>query len=231
MTTISRLAGLQIKSKYVRSYVSCEKYIRRAKEAGLSLCDYSENRGGRKGFRDIVFQEISKYVSPDYIKNVCEIGPGTGRYLEKVLEINPYILNYYYYETAKDWREWLGENYNCIAREADGISLRQEKSGTIDFCHSHQVFIYLSMYCVLCYIREMIRVSSTNGIILFDYYNENSFNETKSGKLIRKKMNWPVIIPDALILSLLSDHNCEVIKNFGVKCYLGVSQYVLAQKK
>ena len=123
------------------SYISAKETILNARKEGLSVCDYVEKMWNQEGETQKVIDNMEKLGAFKNINpTVCEIGAGTGRYLEKVIDkCNP--ARYESYETALDWAEWLEKEYNIISQKSDGYFLENTEDKSIDIIHSHGVFV------------------------------------------------------------------------------------------
>jgi hypothetical protein len=228
----NKIKNLKIfKSKLRKgNYISCKETVDAAIAENLSVCDYLEKKWNQVGETQKVIYELIDSVDIKNITSSCEIGPGTGRYIEKIFSAAPLIKHYSIYETAPDWAFWLSQKYNCIKRDANGIDLNQEGDSSIDLCHAHGVFVYLSIFNSLRYIKEMIRVCRIGGIIFFDYYNSETLNKINGNTILEQNISYPVIIPDSVIESFIKDNNCEIIKTFKNKHGVSFSIYIVAKK-
>ena len=158
-----------------------------AEKAGLSLGDYIDNSFNVPGATQLTIDKMTEMgVFDQKIETVCEIGPGSGRYLEKTKSLC-HPESYEIYETAVEWRDWLAKKYQVTAHKADGVSLAQTPSGSIDLVHSHKVFTGLRFVTILGYFREMIRVTRDGGRIVFDVMTEDCFDDCFDDKAVE---NW-----------------------------------------
>ncbi len=143
-----------IKAKHLinsnnQGYISANETVKSAQKEGLSVCDYVENIWNQKGATQKVIDNIEKFgVFQNKSPSICEIGTGTGRYMEKVIaKCDP---SYYEsYETASDWADWLQEEYSIISQPTDGFSLSSTLDNSIDIVHAHGVFVYLKFLDIL----------------------------------------------------------------------------------
>ncbi|MCK4904587.1 MAG: hypothetical protein KAS35_07820, partial [Candidatus Marinimicrobia bacterium] len=124
-------------------YISAKETVKSAQNEGLSVCDYVEKLWNQEGETQKVLDNMVKFeVFQNANPTVCEIGAGTGRYIEKVIEkCNP--KRYESYEIAADWSKWLEKEYDIISLESDGFSLKSTDDNSIDLIHAHGVFVYL----------------------------------------------------------------------------------------
>ena len=144
--------------KYSLGYISAKETVSAAKREALSVCEYVEKLWDKQGDTQKVIDEMASYaVFQTENPNVLEIGTGTGRYLEKVLDrCKP--AKYESYETADDWSEWLQFAYPIVSKEADGVSLKDTPTRSIDLLHAHGVFVYLPFLASYRYFKEIFRV-------------------------------------------------------------------------
>jgi hypothetical protein len=152
------------------NYISAKDTVRSAKADGLSVCDYVEKMWGQVGETQKVIDKMKDFGAFDFDSpSICEIGAGTGRYMEKVFEYcKP--SSYESYETASDWADWLQKEYQIISQHTDGYSLKDTADKSMDLIHTHGVFVYLKFLDNVRYFNEMIRTIKSNGLIIFDCY-------------------------------------------------------------
>jgi hypothetical protein len=150
-----------------QEYIPFDETLAGARESGLSVGDYIDQKFNVPGStQDTINHLASLGVFDRKISTVCEIGPGSGRYVEKVKEIcNPEY--YEVYETAERWRDWLVKQYLVVAQPCDGKTLGETQSKSIDLVHTHKVLNGLGILTICGYLNEMIRVVKDDGVISF----------------------------------------------------------------
>ena len=211
-------------------YISAKETVKSAKNEGLSVCDYVEKMWGQEGETQKVIDNMEKFeVFQNANQTVCEIGAGTGRYMEIVIEkCNP--KKYESYESAADWSEWLAKKYPIISRETDGSSLKYTKDNSMDLIHSHGVFVYLPFFDSLRYFKEIDRVSSKNAIIVFDCITEECLDDKSLNKWLKSDHNFPRILPEKYILDFFQSNNYKLIGNFFTPYGQGKSKYFIFKR-
>jgi SAM-dependent methyltransferase len=108
--------------------------------------------------------------------DACEIGPGSGRYAVKIIEmLHP--RTYEIYESARDWIPTLRALPNAVIRDCDGRTLAQTKDASVDLVHAQKVFVYIEFYASMGYLEEMVRVVRPGGIVAFDILTEDCLDE------------------------------------------------------
>lgn len=168
----------------ISAFLSADETIAEATREGLSVCDYIDLHHARPGATaDTVAAMLKIGGLSEPVARVCEIGPGTGRYAEKVIAaLHPEV--YEIYETAFDWLRHLRKLPNVAIRPADGHSLASTESGSCDLVHAQKVFVYIPFITTAGYLREMARVVRPGGIVAFDVITENCLtDETVDGWL------------------------------------------------
>lgn len=203
-------------------FIDTKITINNAKKAGLSVNDYIEltvDNPLKKGRRDRVILKLQQAGILTSINRVCEIGPGTGRYLEKIIELGK--PNFYeIYETHSGWENYLKSVYqglngcSVIINSADGVSLRNTQNASCDLVHAHAVFVYIPLINVLKYLKECIRVCKKNGFVVFDYFPAEDFDTNIANKWLNSPHAWPVLIPKKLINDMFMTNNFIKINEF-----------------
>ncbi|WP_433453572.1 methyltransferase domain-containing protein [Streptomyces sp. CA-142005] len=157
----------------VNDFIPFEPTMRAARAAGLSVGDYiDEVMNGTPGATQSTVDELRTLgvfaAEPD---TVLEIGPGSGRYLEKTLkECSP--GRYEIYETAAPWASYLVETFGVVARPVTGFSLDATPDNSVDLVQAHKVFNTLTFLGSCRYFFEMARVTRPGGWIVFDVMTE-----------------------------------------------------------
>ncbi|MFJ3880208.1 methyltransferase domain-containing protein [Streptomyces sp. NPDC090077] len=157
----------------VDDFIPFEATIRAARASGLSVGDHIDAvMNGTPGATQFTIDELrSLGVYAAGPRTVLEIGPGSGRYLEKTLkECSP--ERYEIYETAAPWAGYLVETFGAVARPAEGSSLAPTPDASIDLVQAHKVFNTVTFLCASRYFFEMARVARPGGRIVFDVMTE-----------------------------------------------------------
>lgn len=151
-----------------RDYIPFEETIAGAKEADLSVGDYIDAKHNKpSATQDTIDQMSALGVFEGQVDRICEIGPGSGRYLDKIVKICTPTY-YEIYETASKWEKYLEQTYQVVAHSSDGKSLASTPSNSIDLVHAHKVMPGQPSLVMCHYFEEMARVARTGGKIVFD---------------------------------------------------------------
>jgi SAM-dependent methyltransferase len=194
----------------VRPFLSARKTMAAAKRAGLSLCDYIDLYSAEPGATPATVQALLKLADlPAPADRVCEIGPGTGRYAELVIDaLKPEV--YEVYETAVDWLPHLRGLPGAKLLPADGHSLSHTESGSVDLVHAHKVFVYVPLVVTVGYLVEMARVTRPGGAVAFDIVTENCMDEAVTSKWVSDKVTLYSMIPRQWTIDLLDRHGLSL---------------------
>lgn len=225
--------SFQKKYKYpIGGYISAKDTIKKAKSSGLTVCEYVENLWNIKGQTDEIISELRIIGALKPCEEVCEIGPGTGRYLERILlEVKP--KRYHIYEVAWDWAKYLEKKYSpaVIRHNADGHTLRYTPDNSCGLVVAFGVFVYLPVLNSFEYFMEMCRVVTKNGYIVFDCFLDESWNETVIQKWIASGHTYPALLPINLLVDFFKRRGCKLIHRFSKKYGCDFSDYLVFRKE
>ena len=196
--------------------------IAAAKAKGMKINEYVESTTDderKKGRRDRVIKKMAEVGVFEGLESVCEIGPGTGRYMEKVIEVaKPRV--YEIYETHVGWRDYLKSEYSnepaCAVRaiNANGRTLSETTDKSCDLVHVHAVFVYLPLLQCLTYVKEAFRVSKSGGFVVLDFIPSETFDKKIADAWLASPHKWPVLIPEKLLREMASQEGFSVQESF-----------------
>lgn len=156
-----------------KNFIPCQETIENAQKAGCTVGDYIDavmNKiPGATQATINGMMELGVFEKP--MKSVVEIGPGTGRYLEKTVAIcKP--DRYEIYETSPSWAAYLKQNYDVVLQPTDGRSLVSTPDQSADLVQAHKVFSSIPSLPTFKYWKEMARVCRGGGFVAFDILTE-----------------------------------------------------------
>jgi hypothetical protein len=214
-----------------QNYINLQKTLSDATAVGLSVGDYIDFAYNVPGATQHTVRKMSELgIFREKLDNVCEIGPGSGRYLEMTIN-TCHPKRYEIYETAINWRKWLAHKYAVIAHEADGITLAQTKSKSVNLVHAHKVFVGLTVLSIFTYFLEMLRVCAPEGYIVFDVLTENCFQGNLLNLWLEANPYWPVaLIPERVVLDFFLQRGAELIGRFTIPMKPGVTDYFVFKR-
>jgi len=161
----------------IKDFIRARPTLAAAKAANLSLTDYIDTVYAQPGTTAATVQAmlgLAQLAEP--VQRVCEIGPGSGRYAERVITaIHPKV--YEMYETATDWIPHLRTLPAAVVQPCDGRTLASTRSASVDLVHAQKVFVYLDFATTVGYFREMVRVVRPGGVVAFDIVTERCLDE------------------------------------------------------
>jgi hypothetical protein len=234
---ITGLIGFQLVRKHswddAQTFIPFKETIIGAKKAGMSLGDFIDITYNVPGStRKTIEQMASLGVFQNEIQSVCEIGPGSGRYLEKILQIS-HPIHYEIYETAVDWANYLVENYHVIYQQTDGVSLASTPSDSIDLVHAHKVFSSTNFLTTVSYLLEMMRVVCIGGKVVFDVVTEDCMDANTLDKWLSAgaaKWPFPSFMPKQYTVELFAHHGLKCVGDFLIPMAPGITQYFVFSK-
>jgi hypothetical protein len=216
-----------------RDYIPFEESITGAKKAGLSVGDYIDAKFNKPGATQETIDRMAALgVFKDKLDRICEIGPGSGRYLEKVLKIsNPSYCEIY--ETAKEWEQWLIESYTLTAQPTDGKTLSHTPSQSIDLVQAHKVLPGQPSLWICQYFAEMARVVRDGGKIVFDIVTEECLDDATLEHwlaLAYGYQHYPCLMPKQYTIDFFSKRGCSFVGSFLVPMEPGKTECMVFTK-
>ncbi len=214
-----------------QDYINLERTLSNAKDAGLSVGDYIDLTFNIPGSTQFTIDKMEEFgVFREEIERVCEIGPGSGRYLEKIIKIcDP--AYYEIYETAKDWRRWLKETYTVTAHVPNSNMLSFTPTNSIDLIHSHKV-LYGNPIIEICrYFDEMIRVVRRNGTVVFDILTEDCLTDELLEKWWKSEAQHACsMTAKDFTINYFHKRGLSLVGNFTVPLLPGITEYFVFKK-
>lgn len=228
--------GFRQKARPFSEFVSFNETHKAAKAAGMSVGEFLERRRmvGTKTALDLTIDGMAALgVFDGEIDRVCELGPGSGRYLEKTMaRCKP--AHYEIYETSNEWRKWLAEKYSVIVRQSDWKSLSETETASVDLVQAHKVFPGLPLLTTLSYFREMARVARHGGWIVFDVMTEKCFDTVNlQAWFDANPWDWdwsPRMCSYQYVVDMFEGFGVTAVGAFLVPLYPGMTQCLVFRK-
>jgi hypothetical protein len=226
-------AGFELvkKGRELQDYIPFRQTLQDAEKSGLSLSDYIDNNFNVPGTTQLTIDKMAGLgVFEKRLNRICELGPGSGRYLEKVkTRCNPEY--YEIYETSGPWREWLVDKYQVIAQPTDGASLSPTPSKSIDLVHTHKMLYGNSILTIFRYLMEMARVVKDDGVLVFDLVTA----ECMSNEILNKWVESGVdhahsMTPKQVAVDFFAERGFRYIGGFIVPMAPGLTEYFVFKK-
>jgi|MudIll2142460700_1097286.scaffolds.fasta_scaffold17467_2 hypothetical protein len=224
--------GLELVRKHrsddPKTYIPFKETIAGANLSGQSVGDYIDSKYQAPGAtQETIDKMVELGVFQDKIERICEIGPGSGRYLEKTLKICKPVY-YEIYETAADWAQWLVKNYEVIHQPTDGVTLSLTPSRSIDLIHAHRVFSSTTFLATSSYFLEMIRVVREGGKIVFDILDEDCMDTNTLRMWLDASIPnglYPSFLAKGYALDIFYDHGFSLMGDFFITMKPGRTHY------
>ena len=202
----------------VSTYIPFAETIADAARAKLSVGDYVDAIQGISGATQSTIDGMKRLgVFHKPIHALAEIGPGTGRYLEKTLrECSPGRCEIY--ETAGEWAAYLKKTFPVILQPTDGTSMQPTASASTDLVQAHKVFSTIPFIVTVRYWREMVRVARPGAHIVFDVMTENCLSPAvveEWGRLgIPMHSSYPAALPYKVVVDFFAAHRVQLLGTF-----------------
>jgi hypothetical protein len=218
-----------------RTFIPLETTLRNAKEAGLSVGDYIDTVMNKiPGATQKTIDEMTRMgVFAQPVRRVLEIGPGSGRYLEKTMAAcHPEA--YEIYETAAPWAKYVTENYPVLLQPTDGRSLAATADASIDLVQAHKVFSGIPFLPTCLYWAEMARVARPRGYVVFDIISESCLDESTLEKWLRSEIDngaYPAVVPRAVVTTWFGEHGLDLVGTAMIPIGPGTAELFVFRKR
>jgi SAM-dependent methyltransferase len=220
----------------VDDFIPFEATMRAARASGMSVGDHIDAvMNGTPGATQSTIDELrARGVFADNPKAVLEIGPGSGRYLEKTLkECSP--DRYEIYETAEPWADYLVETFGVVAHPTAGSSLAPTPDASIDLVQAHKVFNTVTFLCAARYFLEMARVTRPGGRIVFDVMTERCLDPAAIRAWAAEggagHDSYPAAMPRQACVDLFETLDCSLEAGFLAPMGVGSTEVLVFTKR
>jgi SAM-dependent methyltransferase len=218
----------------VANFIPFERTLEAARKAGMSVGDYADSvMNGVPGSSQSTIDKMGSLgVFAEQMRTIVEIGPGTGRYLEKTLEAGR-PSRYEIYETSEPWSAYLVKEYNVALQRTDGHSLSDTADSSADMVHAHKVFSTVPFIATCCYWHEMARVIRKGGWAVFDVVTERCLSLdalltwNKSG--IRNG-SYPAVMPREVAVRFFASKGFKLAGSFIVPMPPGTTELLVFKR-
>jgi hypothetical protein len=216
-----------------RTFIPFDETIRAAADAGVSVGQYIDATYNVPGVNEATTQRLEQLgiLSGD-VERVLELGPGSGRYLERVTALcRP--AHYEIYETAAPWAKWLVESYGVTLRPTDGRSLAATPTGSVDLAHAHKVMCVLPFLTICRYLVELMRVTRVGGVVVFDVPTEECMGVETVRAWVDSDVDsgpYPSFLARQLVLDNFGARGFELLDTFRMPMIPGETEYFVFRR-
>jgi hypothetical protein len=205
-------------------------------KAGLSVGDYVDLKHNVPGATQATIDQMAAHgVFEHKIESVCEIGPGSGRYLEKTLRAcSP--GRYEIYETAGNWANYLVAKYGVVLQPTDGSSLCHTASDSMDLVQALKVFVCTTFLTTCRYLTKMARVARVSARVVFDVITETCMDEQTVDRWITSRIHdlrsglYPAVVPKQHVIDFLGRRHLAFAGSFVVPMKPGKTECMVFVK-
>ena len=212
--------------------ISDEHAIAEAQRRGISVGLYLEELFGKIGRAQKIIDRMKTLGAfSEDLNVVCEIGPGSGVYIEKVLEIAT-PDRYEIYEIAENRAEFLAREYPVISQPTDGFILTHTPSGTVQLVHAHGVFVALQFLTSYSYFKEIVRVTAPEGYAVFDIISEDCLDEDTVDLWLNSNLRYPSFLSKKYVIDFFNRHSFHLVDDFRLPLLVqGDSRYLVFKRE
>lgn len=208
--------------------MSDEAVIEQARSRGVSPGELLEEMFGKTGRAAEIIRrmEACRALSPRS-RRVCEIGPGSGLYVEETLRAAP-VTSYEIYEIAPVRAQFLASAFPVTIQPTDGETLRATSDRTIDLLQAHGVFVTLDFLTSRSYFREINRVMAPGGHVVFDIMSEECLDDDALESWLRTRLRYPSFHPKDDVVRFFGARGFTLIDEFNAPLLVhGSSRYLI----
>lgn len=218
-----------------RNFIPLQETLDAARRAGLSVGDYVDGvmnkiPGATQATMDGLAQ-LGLFSRP--LDTVVEIGPGTGRYLEKTIAVCS-AQRYEIYETSQAWAFYVATNFGVISQPTDGKTLSGTADASADLVHAHKVFSTIPFIATCAYWTEMARVAKPGGYVVFDIMTESCLDPNTLGRWVASGVDngsYPAAMPRQVAIDYFDDQSFDLVGAFLVPMGSGKTEVLAFRKR
>jgi hypothetical protein len=219
----------------VEKFLPCDQTISDAHRAGLTVSDYVDVTYNVAGATQETIDKMARAgVFSTPIDVVAEVGPGSGRYLEKILRLcTP--SRYEIYETAGSWARYLTATYGVVSHPTDGFSMPHTPTKSVHLAHAHKVFVATSFLTTCRYWQEMIRITDADAHIVFDVVTEGCMSRDTLQHWLAStdymRGVYPSVMPRDYAIEFFAKHGVAFVDSFFVPMKPGKTETFIFRKR
>ena len=212
-------------------YRSDREVIALARQRGVSVADFIEEEWGSPGrARQIIEQLHGLGAVPADLRSVCEIGPGSGKYIQALFARRAPV-QYEIYEIERHRAHWLGRTYPVVVRATDGERLSGTADSSMQLVHAHGVFASLKTISSLALFAEAMRITAPGGHVAFDIISEECLSDADVDAWLKTPLRYVNFLSKAFVTGYFERHGFSLTGNFAYPLMIfGRSVYLLFQK-
>lgn len=200
------------------AYLPLEATLKAAADAGLSVGDYIDTVMNKTpGATQATIDAMSRLgVFEQKGGTIVEIGPGSGRYLERVMRAAA-PSRYEIYETAKPWAAHLVRTYGVVWQPTNGYTLDSTPAASVDLVHAHKVFNSINFMPACSLWQEMVRVTRPGGHCVFDIMTERCLSAEMISRWVASGIragSYPAAMPRGPVVEFFEAARLTLIESF-----------------
>jgi hypothetical protein len=115
--------------------------------------------------------------------------------------------------------------------DADGRTLAQTASGSVDLVHAHKLFVYVPLVTTVGYLWEMARIVRPGGVVAFDIVNEDCLDEPTTSTWVSEGVTLYSMIPRPWTIDLLDRKGLSLVGSTFVPMSGGCTELLVFRKR
>jgi methyltransferase family protein len=220
----------------VSHFIPLEETLAAARCAELSVGDYIDTIMNKTPgtTQSTIDQMAALGVFSGQVQSIVEIGPGSGRYLEKTIKLcSP--SRYEVYETAASWAAYLASEYGVVVQPTDGTSLAATATDSMDLVQAHKVFSTIPFIETCRYWPEIVRVSKPSGYVAFDIVTEHCLGAEVlrmwAESSVVNGSSYPAVMPRRVAVDYFESNGFTLVGTFVVPMGQGKTEVFVFKKQ
>jgi hypothetical protein len=212
-------------------YRSDREVIQKAAARGISVGDLVEEEWGHEGRSRRTIDRIREAGGiPSSVATVCEIGPGSGRYIQRILEITT-PARYEIYEIERRRARWLARTYPVVVLPTDGERLSGSRDGSVQLVHAHGVFASVKVISCFAYFEEFARIVAPGGYVAFDIISEECLSDDEVDGWLKTPLRYVNFLSRPHLVGFFERHGFSLVDAFRFPLMVhGHSLYLVFRK-
>jgi SAM-dependent methyltransferase len=211
--------------------LSDRSVIVHARRRGMSPGEFLEEMFGQQGRAEQISRRmIACGALSTNVSTVCEIGAGSGLYIQQVAR-HVRAARYDIYEIVPSRAQFLARSFGVLAQPTDGETLRATPDRSVDLLHAHGVFVTLDFLTSCSYFREMARVVAPGGHVVFDVITEECLDGPAIDSWLNTRLRYPTLHCREYLMRFFTAHGFALVDEFVMPLLVhGGSRYLIFRR-
>jgi len=213
------------------AYIDAAMTLREAAKSGLSVSAYLKRMWNSEAqVREVGELMATAGALSATTQHVCEIGAGTGIYLEETLQrTKPDYVEVY--EPNHGWAAYLREHFPVVTQACDGEHLGGTPDSSMDLVAAHGVFVYTPFLVSMSYVAEAARVLRAGRYLVFDVACDHCFSGADVDWWLASPQRYPAFLSCTVAATYAAHHGLEQVQERVCGQGPGRTHYLIFRKR